>query len=301
MYGTPAYRSIDPTPLLGISFLAMFGLMFGDVGHGLVLALIGALMCFKGKQAGLKQAGLLLVLAGSASMVFGFLFGSIFGFEEALPTLWLKPMESISRLFSSAIYFGIGLIFVSIAVNVINGIRKRDFLGTLFDKAGILAAVFYWCGIFTAIRVLSAGSIPGVVIVLLLSSIVLLFFREPILHLAEGKKHLFPEGLATGIIGGFVEILEIFLGFLANSVSFIRVAAFGLAHAGLFMAVFALSKAMGGGAGSVAIQIFGNIGIIALEGMVVTIQVVRLEFYEFFSRFFQQGEKAYQPVGFDVK
>jgi V/A-type H+-transporting ATPase subunit I len=118
-------------------------------------------------------------------------------------------------------------------------------------------------------------------------------------YLIQGKRKLFPEGVATGIMGGIVEILEIFLGFLANTVSFIRVAAFGLAHAGLFMAIFALSDAVKGSAGGVIsglVLLFGNLLIIALEGLVVSIQAVRLEFYEFFSRFFQSGSIGYRPL-----
>lgn len=305
MYGIPAYQSIDPTPLLGVSFLLMFGVMFGDVGHGLVLILTGGLMAMKGKRASLQGAGLLLFYAGCASVLFGLLFGSIFGVEHLLPTLWLKPMESISQLFKTAIFFGIGMISLAMGINIINGIRKRDFLGLIFDKAGLLAAVLYWCGIVVATRLITTeaevrGEIPMLIPVLMLGSGVLLFFREPIIHLIRGKRKLFPEGVTTGIMEGIVEILEISLGFLANTVSFIRVAAFGLAHAGLFMAIFALSDALRETAGSffsILVLVFGNILIIGLEGLVVSIQAVRLEFYEFFSRFFQQGSMGYRPLG----
>ena len=306
-YGIPSYTSIDPTPVLGISILLMFGVMFGDVGHGLVLCLIGMLMFMKGKKATLRSAGLLLSYAGFSSIVFGFLFGSLFGLEHLLPALWLKPMESIPQLFKTAIFFGIGMISLAMAINVINGIRRRDFLGLIFDKAGLLAAVLYWCGILVVTRIVTAearGDVSVLVPILMISSVVLLFLREPIVHLIQGKRKLFPEGVATGIMGGIVEILEILLGFLANTVSFIRVAAFGLAHAGLFMAIFALSDAVSGMAGgfiSALVLVFGNVLIIGLEGLVVSIQAVRLEFYEFFSRFFQQGSTGYRPLEAKLK
>ena len=301
-YGIPTYTSIDPTPILGISFLLMFGVMFGDVGHGFVLTLTGLIMTLKGKRSTIQNAGLLLSYAGFMSIVFGFLFGSIFGLEHFLPTLWLKPMESISRLFKTAIYFGIGMISLAMIINIANGIRKRDFLGLIFDKAGLLAAVLYWCGIIVVTRLIMTEAereVPAIVPILMIASVALLFLREPIVHLIQGKRKLFPEGVATGIMGGIVEILEIFLGFLANTVSFIRVAAFGLAHAGLFMAIFALSDAVKGSAGGVIsglVLLFGNLLIIALEGLVVSIQAVRLEFYEFFSRFFQSGSTGYRPL-----
>ena len=303
-YGIPEYRSIDPTPVLGLSFLIMFGVMFGDIGHGLILMLCGGFMVFRVRRESLRNAGLLILYAGVSSAVFGFLFGSFFGVEELIPAIWLKPMDSISRLFKTAIFFGIAMISLAVGLNIINGIRKRDFLGIIFDKAGLLAVALYWCGIIVASRMLTAGGgvgnglpviIPGVMV----GSVVLLFFREPIVQLFKGKRKLFPEGIVTGVMGSIVELLEIFLGFLSNTVSFIRVAAFGLAHAGLFMAVFALSdsvKTTANGMVSILVLIFGNILIICLEGLIVSIQAVRLEFYEFFSRFFQQGGRQYLPV-----
>jgi V/A-type H+-transporting ATPase subunit I len=306
-YGTPDYRTIDPTPILGISFLAMFGLMFGDVGHGLVLAVAGLFLFLKGKPGTAWQAGLLVLYAGCSSMLFGFLFGSIFGFEEVLPTLWIKPMESIktiNEMFKTVIFFGAGLITVSIAIRMINNYRKRRLLHIVFDKAGVLGGVFYWCGIVLVSSFLAAkGPALAWIPAVLLASVVLLFLQEPIVHALQRKK-LFPDGVASGVMGGFIEVLETFLGYLANTVSFIRVAAFGLAHVGLFMAVFALAdatKTAAGGALYYAIQVIGNIGIILLEGMVVTIQCVRLEFYEFLSRFFEQGNMEYKPYGSEFR
>lgn len=238
-------------------------------------------------------------------MIFGVLFGSVFGIEDIVPALWLRPMESISRLFTTTLYLGIGMITLAIGVNIINGIRQRDFLGMIFDKAGFLAVILYWCGIIFTTRIITTqaearSEVPLLVSILLIVSMVLLFLREPIVQLLRGKRRLFPQGVATGIMGGIVELLEIVLGFLANTVSFIRVAAFGLAHAGLFMAIFALSDAVGG-VGSGFVLFFGNILIIALEGLVVSIQAVRLEFYEFFSRFFQQSNTPYRPVNSDIR
>lgn len=305
-YGTPAYDTIDPTPILGISFLFMFGMMFGDVGHGLVLSLTGGVMLWKSVKSSIKQAGLLLLYAGIASIVFGFLYGSIFGMENVLPALWLKPIESIERLFTIAIFFGIAMITLSILINMINFFRKGKFLNIIFDKAGLLAMIVYWCGILVASRMVSENnqSLPFIIPIILFSGIFILFIREPLLHLFQGKRKLFPEGVFSGIMGGLIELLELVLGFLANTISFIRVAAFGLAHAGLFMAIFALSDAVQGMAGgiiSVFVLILGNIIIILLEGLVVSIQAVRLEFYEFFGRFFKQSDVSYKPVGSQIK
>lgn len=301
-YGIPAYRTIDPTPILGLSFLLIFGLMFGDVGHGLVLALTGLLLLIKGKAEFSRHAGMLLLYVGASSMIFGFLFGSLFGFEDLswLPPLWIRPMESIEELFRVCIYLGISMIFISIFINVVNAVRLRQFWDVIFDRAGLLAALLYWTGILLASRIVSNSPeartrLPVVVPVLLIAALVLLFFREPIVHLFQGRKKLYPEGVLTGVISGIIELMEIALGFLANTVSFIRVAAFGLVHAGLAMAIFSLSDSVGG-VGSLFIIVLGNVFIILLEGLVVSIQSVRLEFYEFFSRFFREGEVRYKPV-----
>jgi V/A-type H+/Na+-transporting ATPase subunit I len=301
-YGTPAYTSLDPTPLVGLSFLLMFGVMFGDVGHGLVLALIGGLLLLKLKGDA-RQAGLLILYAGCSSMVFGFLFGSIFGYEETLPTLWLKPMESISQLFKTLIFFGTGMVTVSCLMNVGNKLKKGQWPVAIFNKAGIVGLMFYWSGIFLAMQVLSPPATKSgfqkALPFLLGAAFVLLLLQEPISRFLMGKKKLFHEGAVTGMMEAVMEMLETFLGFLANTVSFIRVAAFGLAHAGLFMAVFELCKGMqnvANGSLSIVLMIVGNIGIIMLEGLVVTIQSVRLEFYEFFTRFFEHGNNPYRPV-----
>jgi len=306
-YGVPTYRTIDPTPILGISFLVIFGMMFGDVGHGLVLALTGLFFLLKGKAEFSQHVGLLMIYVGGSSMVFGFLFGSLFGFEHLswLPPLWIRPMESIPELFKVCIYLGISMIFISILINVINAIRLKQFWDVIFDKAGLLAALLYWTGILLASRIVSSSpsaraQLPVIVPILLITALVLLFLREPIIHLFQGKKKLYPEGMLTGVISGIIELMEIVLGFLANTVSFIRVAAFGLVHAGLAMAIFSLSDSVGG-VGSVVIIIFGNIFILLLEGLVVSIQSVRLEFYEFFSRFFREGKVKYKPLHTELK
>ena len=301
-YGIPAYRTIDPTPVLGLSFLFMFGMMFGDVGHGFVLEIIGLLLLRKSKADFEKHVGLLLCYVGASSMTFGFLFGSIFGFEHLswLPALWLKPMENISTLFKVTLRFGMGMIFLSILMNMINAIRLKKFWNVIFDHAGLLSALLYWCGIILASRVVteSAGVKSRMVVLapgLITAAMILLFLREPIVHLLQGKKKLFEEGAFTGIVSGLIELMEIVLGFLANTVSFIRIAAFGLVHAGLAMAVFSLADSMSA-VGSAIMIVFGNIFIIMLEGLIVSIQSVRLEFYEFFSRFFKEGPVGYKPL-----
>jgi len=302
VYGLPKYQTIDPTPVFGLSFLLMFGMMFGDIGHGLVLALLGLALLLKSHKDTFKSAGYLLLYAGGSSIIFGFLFGSFFGVEDLFPTIWMKPMNDINQLFKVVIYVGAGMITVSIIINLINGIRSGRILDYIFDKAGLLSGILYWCGIILVSRLVltkTSGGVGLFVIYLFVACALLLFFREPILNLIRKNRRLYNSGVVTGIMHSLVEMLEIVLGFLANTVSFIRVGAFGLAHAGLFIAIFALSDMVSGklsGVASILILILGNIFIIALEGLVVTIQAIRLEFYEFFNRFFRPARVKYQPI-----
>jgi len=301
-YGTPSYRMIDPTIFVGITFLAMFGMMFGDVGHGLVLLAGGLLMTFKSRKW--HEAGKLGVYCGVASMIFGFLYGSFFGLEHLLPTLWLKPLENMTDLFRAAIAFGVLMVSLGIVLNVINSFRARSFWENFFDKSGPLVGVVYWAGIGIVLKIMISGGgslHPAIFYGLFIAPLGVFTLRGPLLKLMGKQRRNFPDGVGTYIMESVVEVMEILMGYLANTISFIRVAAFGLAHAGLFVAVFSLAKVVadrpGGLLFSWLVLILGNVVIILLEGLVVTIQALRLEYYEFFGKFFKGLGSKYEPAG----
>ena len=308
-YGMPDYKVIDPTFLVAISFLLMFGMMFGDVGHGAVLCVIGWLAGFRNrkKSDGKNSAmlvGRLAFYCGISSIVFGVLFGSVFGVEEIIEGLWRKPMYNVIYFFKVAIYFGIAMISGGIILNGINAIRQRNFKALFFDHAGVIGAVMYWCGIAVVSAFLAGRPVPAKLLAGGIGiPLVLIFLREPIIAVVTKRKQRFEQGVFTYIMENVIEIMEIVTGYLGNTVSFIRVAAFSLAHAGLFVAVFSLvsmvKDSSGGVIYSALILLFGNAVIIALEGLVVTIQAVRLEYYEFFSKFFVAGGVAYKPIGME--
>jgi V/A-type H+-transporting ATPase subunit I len=303
-YGLPEYKFIDPTVFVAISFLIMFGMMFGDVGHGIVLCLLGWLIGFRkgNRSEGVMLVGKLFFYCGLASIVFGVLYGSIFGVETWIPHIWLSPMHEIGRFFKFAIFFGVGMISVGILLNVVNAVRARDFKGTFFDHAGLISAILYWCGIGAAAIFMRNRPVPIQLVAFGIILPVLLFFlREPLAAMFGRRKMRFETGVGTYIMESVIEVIEIVTGYLGNTVSFIRVAAFALAHAGLFIAVFSLVDLVKNKSGGVfwaaLIFIIGNAVIIALEGMVVTIQAIRLEYYEFFGKFFMGGGTAYKPIG----
>jgi V/A-type H+-transporting ATPase subunit I len=307
-YGLPDYKVIDPTFVMAITFLLMFGVMFGDVGHGAVLVLIGALLNRRAKLPSSTMAlfGKLAMYCGTSSIVFGFLFGSVFGFEKLIPHIWMKPMSNIMYFFKIAIYYGIAVITLGIAFNLINTIRARKFTAVVFDHAGILVAIMYWAGIVAVSFMLSNRPIPGKLLLIAIGvPLILIFFKEPIVDIVNRRKVHFAQGFGMYVFESLIEVMEIFMGYLANTVSFIRVAAFSLAHVGLFIAVFSLADMVSGASGgivySILIHIFGNIGIIALEGLIVTIQAIRLEYYEFFGKFFFGGGIAYKPISLGLQ
>jgi V/A-type H+-transporting ATPase subunit I len=303
-YGLPEYTFVDPTLFVAISFLIMFGMMFGDIGHGLVLVALGWYLGFRyeARSDSVRMVGRLALYCGFSSVIFGFLFGSIFGLEDLIPHVWIKPMHDVIYFFKVAVYFGIVMISVGIVFNIINAIRARNIKAGLFDHSGLVSAVIYWGGIGAVSLFLSKEPVPLKLLVYALGVPVLaLFLREPIAALIGRRRMIFEKGVAGYIMETAIEVIEIITGYLANTVSFIRVAAFSLAHVGLFIAVFSLvdmvKNKSGGILYSALILILGNAVIIALEGLVVTIQAIRLEYYEFFGKFFLGGGVAYKPIG----
>jgi V/A-type H+-transporting ATPase subunit I len=307
-YGLPDYKVIDPTLFMAVTFLFMFGIMFGDVGHGAVLVGIGILLYRRAenKMSAMALFGRLAVYCGGSSILFGFLFGSIFGLEDVLPHIWMKPMSHVMYFFKVAIYYGIGVIMLGIVFNVINSIRTRNFKGLVFDHAGLLVAIMYWAGIVAVSVFLANEPVPVKLLLLAVGiPILIIFLKEPIMAVVGHRRAHFEGGVGMYVFESIIEVVEIFTGYLANTVSFIRVAAFSLAHVGLFIAVFSLADMVKGASGGMfyagLIHVLGNVGIIALEGLIVSIQAIRLEYYEFFGKFFVSGGVPYQPLGLGVQ
>ncbi|MEG2087126.1 MAG: ATPase, partial [Angelakisella sp.] len=124
--------------------------------------------------------------------------------------------------------------------------------------------------------------------------LVVIFLKEPLGHLLHKKKP-FPDGIGGFVLESFFEMFEVLLSFVSNTMSFLRVGGFILSHAGMMAVVMTLSGMVGAGASPVVIVI-GNLFVMALEGLIVGIQVLRLEFYEIFSRFYDGDGKPFTPV-----
>ncbi len=300
-YGLPRYNTIDPTLFLAFSFFVMFGAMFGDVGHGGILAFLGLFLALKKDfSEGTRRIGGLLLYSGISAVIFGFIYGSFFGpsaMSHLLPYEGFEPINNIQAFFRFAVFFGIGFLTLGIVLNIINSIRTREFFSGVFSKEGLLGGVIYWIGIVLIIRLLTKGEVgidSRIILLLIFGPMALFFLRAPIKKIFQPRQPMFHEGFGLYIMESAVELVGIYAGYFANTLSFIRVAAFALAHGGLFITIYAIADNLGT-IGGIHVHIIGNAVIIALEGLIVTIQAVRLEYYEFFSKFFRTGGRDYEP------
>lgn len=289
MYGMPNSKEIDPTGLVAITAFIMFGFMFGDVGHGAVLLILGIILSIKK-----KSLGPILAIGGISSIIFGFLYGSVFGKEDIIKPILISPMENIQTMLISGIVVGSIFILIAMMFNIANGIKNHDLRKCFFDKNGIsgfllyglvLAEVGYY--FLMGKMLISTNVLIGIAIVLVL----LILFGDTISAILQKKKNQ----AKTPMVEKIFEILEMLLSFASNTISFLRLAAFAINHVGLCMAVYILAN-MTTGAGNIAIAVIGNIVVICLEGLIVAIQVLRLEYYELFSRFYDGSGREFTSI-----
>ena len=331
-YGSPLYGTIDPTPFVAFFFTLLFGLMFGDAGQGLVFLILGILMTTKViKKFPVLGSGFgpIFICIGISSTIMGILTGEFFGNGEVLepvsrflkgifgdtshgPILHLMPSaSSIDKLFYFLLFtMGVGFIINSIGlvINIINNFSLGRIGKAIFSKTGICGTIFFWYVVYVAVKALVFKSSVGVFDFVVLGVCLLgIFFSEPLTRLVEGHRPIMENGIVATLVEGVVELLEVVSSYLSNSVSFLRVGAFALAHAVLGYIIFTMTSLIqsnggwGGTAGSIAVSIFGNLLVIVLEGMIVAIQVVRLQYYEFFSKFFTETGREFEPFEFKYK
>jgi V/A-type H+-transporting ATPase subunit I len=297
-YGTPTYGEVEPTVFLAISFLVMFGMMFGDVGQGAVLLGLGYLIFRRFFRY--TDYGIILMECGVSSIIFGALYGSVFGMEGLIPTLWFAPLKNIVYFMKMSVIIGVGFISLGLIFGFINALRLR---AARLPAAGLVAALFYWIIAALGLRYLLTGALEwdfwvALVVVLATLAMSALFIGQRLLIPKENHPQV--EGRGLQILEGGIEIVDDTVRYVANTISFIRIAAFALAHAGLFIAVFSLAETLGrmpgGGVFYWVAICLGNVVIILLEGLVVSIQIIRLEYYEFMSKFFHGGGEVFTPL-----
>lgn len=307
MYGVPKYTDFDPTGFMAFTYCLLFGIMFGDLGQGLVLFILGLVFEKKGQIFGIINR------CGITSMIFGFLFGSVFGYEELLNPVHqslfgvreklfdVMAQSSTMLLLIGAVAIGAVLILTTQCMNIVNRFKHHQLGDAIFSQNGIAGLVFYGGIVFAIVATMLLGwnvlnpVYLGIFIVLPVISFVM---KEPLSNAVEHKTVKPEEGWGGYIAQSIFELIDVLLTFVTNSMSYLRVGGFVLSHAGMMLVVMTLVE-MTGKAG-VAVLIFGNIFVMVLEGLIVGIQTLRLEYYEMFSRYYDAGGVQFNALSAKV-
>ena len=301
MYGLPAHDEMDPTMFVGLTYSFIFGAMFGDVGQGLLLLIGGGLLYYFKR---IPLAGI-VATAGVFSTIFGFLFGSIFGFEDIIDAVWLRPIEHMTTLpfigklntvFVVAVAFGMGIILLSMVLHIINALRSHDIEAAWFDVNGVAGLVFYGSVVATIVLFMTGHKTPGGIVLAVMFGVplLLILFREPLTKKIQKRADKMEESKAMFLVQGFFELFETLLSYFSNTLSFVRIGAFAVSHAAMMEVVLMLAGAEKGSLNWVVV-ILGNLFVCGMEGLIVGIQVLRLEYYEMFSRFYKGSGRTFDP------
>ena len=301
MYGLPAHDEFDPTIFVGLTYSFIFGVMFGDVGQGLLL-LIGGALIYHFKKAAL--AGI-IATAGIFSTIFGFMFGSVFGFEDILDPLWLRPINAMTDLpfvgklntvFIVAIAFGMGLILIAMLLHIWNAVKSHETGNIWFDANGVAGFVFYAAAVATITLFMTGHKTPGAIVFIVMFGLplLLILFKEPLTKKIEKSADAMEESAGMFLVQGLFELFETLLSYFSNTLSFVRIGAFAVSHAAIMEVVLILAGVESGTTNWLVI-VLGNLFVCGFEGLIVGIQVLRLEYYEMFSRFYKGSGREFKP------
>jgi len=294
-YGVVPYADIDPTIFAATTYVVMFGMMFADLGQGAIIALAGILCGLQGRWAALRSAWVLITACGVSACFFGWLFGEFFGPTGVVHPLWLRPLDNPELLLLCAVVFGAVLLTASYGMGIVNRYREGGWDRTLLAASGIAGFA-----IFAAIGVLFIGIVGNQVIVRIAAAVLGLL---GLVLLTFGLRREASSGSAAAIeiVVGMADTV-VRLG--TNLVSFARLAAFGLVHSAIEGLVWTSTASLVGRGWltvlGVAVFLIGNAIAFALEGLVVAIQALRLEYYELFSRVFVGEGRRFHPWRLDI-
>jgi V/A-type H+-transporting ATPase subunit I len=281
-FGISSYNELDPTLIVTVSFLIMYGMMFGDLGHGLLLLLTG--LWLRSRKVDL---GVLIAAAGASGMLFGLLYGAAFG-RQIMHAAWIQPLEGIWTVLLTAVAGGVVLLNIGFAMNLANAWRSRDWPRLFLEKNGLTGIALYWTLLGGGLGV-GFGKLPARVLLVTPVFCAVLWIHEP---LANWIWHRPAPPIGEALVTGFFELFETVTGYASNSLSFIRLGAFAVAHEGLSGLVVSYSKGRWGW----LVLLLGTLLVVGFEGVIVGIQALRLEYYEFFGRFFQGRGRPFVPL-----
>jgi V/A-type H+-transporting ATPase subunit I len=295
MYGLPSYNEIDPTPFFALTYTILFGMMFGDLGQGILLSAAGLLMY----RARRMPVGKILAVVGLSSAVFGLLFGSVFGYEDIIEPLWISPLKStdnIMLILVVAVGFGMVMNVSAMVIQMLNAAKRKDYGSLLFSPNGVSGVLFYVFVITLALSVYLGRDVFPAGIAALGVGLPLLFIavREPLSNMLAKRRKLIHGSAGSFLLETTFELAEVLLSFFTNTLSFVRVGALALCHAGMMGVVTYLAHVERGSPGNIAVMIAGNLIVMCLEALLVSIQTLRLQYYEMFSRFYGGAGKAFK-------
>ncbi|RLE61099.1 MAG: hypothetical protein DRJ35_01435 [Thermoprotei archaeon] len=299
MLGTPSYWEINPTLILTVLFVIMYGMMFGDIGQGFLIFLFGLWLLktkyriFGISEEGAQSLGALATLSGISSIIFGILYGFII-FLKPLSEhpILLSPLHNINEIITIALIFGVIQLLLSMTLNTINNLRIRDFGGAIFSGTALMGIIYYLSGIYIVyhlainnfnLGILSNPSIQPAIYTLLLSiGAIIGYGVYEFIHTKNSEK----------LMHAISEILEMVIAYPANSLSYIRLAAFAMAHE----AFGVLAEIMATFAGEIVSYLVANFLVLAIEALAVGIQSLRLIYYEFSTKFFKGEGIPFEPI-----
>ena len=309
--GIPNKGEEDPTPMIALMWPIFYGLMFADLGHGLLLMGMGLLFKVKG-QGVLSRWGMLIAISGASAAIAGVGAGEMFGyhidhlapFESLLseggplyPISWIIGMLSVAELtfdqviniLKVSLFLGIIHLVWAMVVIMMCAIGAQYDVMNMYSKAHNEAVP--WVTIFLG-EWAQVWIVTRIAVILVIGSMALMMIGG-ILH---AKRHPEEGGSAANVI------MEVLLGktveSLAHTISYARLGIMLLVHAALLLTVNNAYASMGGAEsiGAWAMIIGGNLGIMMIEGLIVYIQSLRLHLYEFFTKWYVGGSKPFRQI-----
>jgi V/A-type H+/Na+-transporting ATPase subunit I len=307
LYGLPHYDELDPTPMMAISFPILLGLMFGDVGHGLILLVGGLVMWFliKKNQA-IKNVCWIAATCGVAAIIAGALFGEVFG-KELFAPLWFSPFNNIFDFLIFSLFIGVIQILSGLVLDMVNYLLKKKFVDAVFTSIPKMAFYLGAVYVLTIYKLNIAAWFPGPIL-LIIVPFVLMVVAKPSYVAATNfyisRSTEKPNEQEIGVGSSFGQRLfesgDLVTRLLSNSISYSRILALLMAHWALLLVTYEVAGLVGTASIltlilSGVIIVSGNIFVIALEGLIVFIHTLRLHFYEWFSKFYQGTGTKFEP------
>ncbi len=313
MHGQPSYGEIDPTPLITLIFPIFYGIMFADVGAGVVLMLFGLFLYYRQ----IREWGTILAIAGFSAMIVGMLVGEMFGFSFSFPLLGLPALELVDHtlfkffpegvltLFGIAIVIGLFHLLLGYSLKIVNLVRRGETEELLLET--IPKTLFFIFAVLLGVGLVQSGinfdtimdvslnlgvKIPMPIIVTLAigSLIGLMLIKTVAASLGLIKGHTIAALIGDGALEAFEAVIQV----LSNSISYVRLGIMLVVHASLVLVVNQMLVPLL--PLSLPLMFLFHLLILLFEGLVVFIQTLRLHIYEWFTKFYDGTGDEFLPI-----